>query len=225
MNSAELLQEKEQKIAALSDEVVVLKQQLDWFKRQLFGRKSEQQLIDNPHQKPLFEGQAKPSTQTPATDVKAHKRRRQKQRRDEDINDTGLRFDDTVPQQIIEQSVPELEGEDADDYEIIDVKETTRLAQRIGSYVVLVYRRPVVRHKSSQTITTPAAPGNVLDGCYADVSLLAGMMVDKAVYHLPLYRQHQRLLDSGIHLSRATLINWMSKSIDLLTPKLDEQKH
>ena len=31
-------------------------------------------------------------------------------------------------------------------------------------------------------ITTPA-PDNVPDGCYADVSLLAGMMVDKGVYH------------------------------------------
>ena len=80
MNHADLLQEKEQTIAALSDEVVVLKQQLDWFKRQLFGRKSEQQLIENPHQKPLFEGQSPSCPPTPATDVKAHKRHRQKQR-------------------------------------------------------------------------------------------------------------------------------------------------
>lgn len=59
---------------------------------------------------------------------------------------------------------------------------------------------------------------NVLEGCYADVSLLAGLMVDKAVYHLPLYRQHQRLLDSGIQLSRATLINYIQKAIGLLEP-------
>jgi transposase len=31
---------------------------------------------------------------------------------------------------------------------------------------------------------------NVLKGCFADVSLLAGLIVDKAIYHLPLYRQH-----------------------------------
>ena len=35
----------------------------------------------------------------------------------------------------------------------------------------------------------------------------AGLMVDKAVYHLPLYRQHQRMLDSGIRVSRSTLLN------------------
>ena len=43
-------------------------------------------------------------------------------------------------------------------------------------------------------------------------------MVDKGVYHLPLHRQHQRLVDSGIMVSRATLLNWMSRSIELLRP-------
>ena len=224
MTSAEILQEKEQKIAALSDEVVVLKHQVEWFKRQLFGRKSEQQILDNPHQKPLFEGPSTSSIQAPTTEIKAHKRSSRKQHHDDDVNGTGLRFDGSVPQQVIELSVPELEGEQADAYEIIDYKETTRLAQRIGSYVVLVYRRPVVRHKPSQTLTTAAAPDNVLEGCYADVSLLAGLMVDKAVYHLPLYRQHQRMLDSGIHLSRVSLIHWIAKGIDLLKPIAEAQR-
>ncbi|WP_220783876.1 IS66 family transposase, partial [Shewanella sairae] len=40
----------------------------------------------------------------------------------------------------------------------------------------------------------------------------------KAVYHLPLYRQHQRMLDSGVQVSRATLINWVKRGIELLTP-------
>jgi len=46
-------------------------------------------------------------------------------------------------------------------------------------------------------ITTPA-PAGVLDKCAADVSLLAGMLIDKFSYHLPLYRQHQRLQQAGI---------------------------
>jgi transposase len=45
----------------------------------------------------------------------------------------------------------------------------------------LIYRRPVLRHKSQQTLVTVPAPVNVLEGCFADVSLLAGLMVDKAV--------------------------------------------
>ncbi len=91
--------------------------------------------------------------------------------------------------------------------EIFDYKETCRLAQRPGSYVVLVYRRPVIKRKSEQSITASSAPAAVPDGCYCDVSLLAGLMVDKAIYHLPLYRQHQRMLDRGVKVSRATLIS------------------
>jgi transposase len=98
-----------------------------------------------------------------------------------------LRFDDSVPQQIIEVPAQELTGEDVQQYDIIDYKDTCRLAQQPGSYTVLIYRRPVLRHKSQQTLVTLPAPVNVLEGCFADVSLLAGLMLDKAVYHLPLY--------------------------------------
>jgi len=58
----------------------------------------------------------------------------------------------------------------------------------------------------------------VLDKSVADVSFLAGLLVDKFVYHLPLYRQHQRLQQSGIQLSRSTLTTLASRAIDLLTP-------
>jgi hypothetical protein len=66
-------------------------------------------------------------------------------------------------------------------------------------------------------------PVNVLEKSVADVSFLAGMLVDKFLYHLPLYRQHQRLQHSGIALSRHTLTNLMRRSIDLLSPIVDAQ--
>ncbi|WP_419629175.1 IS66 family transposase [Thiolapillus sp.] len=43
----------------------------------------------------------------------------------------------------------------------------------------------------------------------ADVSVLAGLLVDKFVYHLPLYRQHQRMKDAGITVARSTLTQWV----------------
>lgn len=205
--------------ALQAEQIAALKQQLDWFQRQLFGQKSEKQQIDMSHQNNLFESNDNvPDEPAPEMDVQAHKRKSHTQYNGNEVNDSGLRFDETVPRQFIDLPAPELQGEDADQYEIIDYKETSRLAQQPGSYTVITYRRPVVRHKTNQTLSTIAAPDNVLDGCYADVSLLAGMMVDKAVYHLPLYRQHQRMLDSGVQVSRATLTNWIQKGIELLRP-------
>ena len=219
MTRAEILQQN----AQLKAQVDNLTQQLDWFKRQIFGRKSEKQIEPNPHQESLFKDLAPEQTKSTQTEIKAHKRSSKKHHFDDDVNEAGLRFDDNVPRKVIELSAPELEGEDADQYDIVDYKETNRLAQRPGTSVVLTYRRPVVRHKGSQTLSTTAAPDNVLEGCYADVSMIAGLMVDKAAYHLPLYRQHQRLLDSGVRISRATLINWMQKGIALLKPIYEAQ--
>ena len=124
---------------------------------------------------------------------------------------------------MIELPAPELQQDDADQYEIIDHKITRRLAQRPGSDVVLEYRRPVVKHKPSQNLTTVLAPSAVFDDSLADVSLLAGLLVDKFVYHLPLYRQHQRMQDAGIRLSRSTLTYYVQRSIELLTPIYEAQ--
>jgi hypothetical protein len=58
----------------------------------------------------------------------------------------------------------------------------------------------------------------VFEKSFADVSLLAGLLIDKFAYHLPLYRQHQRLAHTGITLDRGTLTQWVHRTADLLTP-------
>ena len=83
-----------------------------------------------------------------------------------------------------------------------------RLAQEPGSYRVLKYIRQVVKRRDTGQLVTAAAAPNVLEKSAVDVSFLAAMLVDKFRYHLPLYRQHQRLQDSGIKVSRGSLTNW-----------------
>lgn len=111
-----------------------LQQQVDWFKRQLFGRKSEKHMVDNPDQAYLF-GQAQ-AEDSPPVSKKAVKgyARSNKQKDDNNVNDTGLRFTDDLPTKIIDVPCPELEGDDADNYKVIGCKETHRLAQLPGSY-------------------------------------------------------------------------------------------
>jgi len=210
---------------ALQEQVQYLRVQLEWFKRQLFGRKSEKRLIDNPGQLGLAEalGDAPAVAPGPATKEIIYTRRKGKQRGDDCVTDAGLRFDDGVPIEVIELSAPQLLGPHAERYEIIDHKVTRRLAQRPGSYVVLEYRRPVIRPRDIATLIEVPAPSAIFEGSLADVSLLAGLLVDKFVYHLPLYRQHQRLRDAGITLSRATLTHYVRRSIGLLCPIYDAQ--
>ncbi len=204
-------------LSSVSQERDELKRQLDWFKRELFGPKSERREV-HPDQLALFESlqeRLAPHDER-KTRVPAHAR--STKRSGQEVNDTGLRFTDDVPVEIIEQSVPELDGPNRDDYKIIDWRESRRLASVPGPHVVLVYRRPVVARKDGRCIIEPNAPVGPLGHAQADVSFLAQMLIDKFCYHTPLYRQHQKLADEGITLSRSTLDNWTHSAISLLKP-------
>jgi hypothetical protein len=50
------------------------------------------------------------------------------------------------------------------------------------------------------------------------VSFIAGLIVEKFAYHLPLYRQHQRLIDAGIRITRPWLTQLVQQGIGLLEP-------
>ena len=161
---------------ALHAQVQSLKTQLDWLKRQLFGEKSEKRLVhDAAMQADLLAplGERLPETAELATEKIAYTRRKPKQRGEDCVTEKGLRFDASVPVEVIEVSAPELSGPEADQYIVIDEKVTRRLAQRPGSYVVLEYHHPVLKHLPTQTLTSTAAPTAVFEGSLADVSLLA----------------------------------------------------
>jgi transposase len=213
-----------EKVLALEQRVTELTHQLDWFKQQLFGRKSERRRIeDNPHQPLLdgFEHDTASSEAEPAKEVVTYTRR--KARGKDCVNDTGLRFDDSVPVQTIEIPALELSGDKADEYAVISHKVTHRLAQRTSAYVVLKYVRPVLKHTPTQKITAAPAPQGLWDSSIADVSLVAALLVEKLVYHQPWYRQHQRMARDGIKVSRESLTHWSHKAIGLLKPIYEAQ--
>jgi hypothetical protein len=89
-------------------------------------------------------------------------------------------------------------GLDPADFEVIGEKVSYRLARRPGSYVILKYVRPVIKLRAAQVLSCPPAPAGVLGGWRADVSFIAGMIIDKFAYHQPSYRQHVKLQDSGL---------------------------
>jgi len=209
----------------LTTRVTELQRQLDWFKRQLFGSKSERRLaaaLDG-RQLHLGEQLAQESAAVEPTEtVRSYARRRRK-----DISETSKenvpRFDPSVPVEEIQLPNPEIEGLAPDRYEVIGEKVTLRLAQRQGPYVVLRYVRPVIKVKETGAFSCPPAPGSVLEKSIADVSLLAGILIDKFMLHLPLYRQHQRLRACGIHLDRSTLTQWVHRTVALLEPIYEAQ--
>ena len=113
---------------------------------------------------------------------------------EERIGDDPVRFDESVPVEEIRLPHPPID----DEHEIVSEKTTLRLAQKPATYVVLKFIRPVIKRKADGVLSCPPAPASVLGKSVADVSFLACMVIDKFLYHLPLYRQHQRMSAAGI---------------------------
>jgi len=218
--SVALLQQNEE----LAHQTVDLQRQVEWFKRQLFGRKSERRLgAPDPQQlslSGLLTTPAAPADRPPppTETVKAYQRRVRFASTTDPYSDGELRFDAAVPVQEIVLANPEVAELSPDAYEVIGEKVTYRLAQRPGAYVILKYVRPVIKRKDTQSLSSPPAPPAVFEKSFADVSLLAGLLIDKFCYYLPLYRQHQRLGQAGIRLSRGTLTQWVQRAAELLEP-------
>jgi transposase len=207
----------------LQEQNATLKRQVEWFQRQLFGRKSEKRLREPDPDQLSLAGMLTPPVSSsdqppPPTETVKTYQRRFRLTGAAGADESELRFDDSVPVQEILLSNPEVKDLPPDAYEVISEKVTYRLAQRPGAYVILKYRRPVIKRRDTAVLSCPPAPPAVFEKSFADVSMLAGLLMEKFVFHLPLYRQHQRLQQAGIRLSRSTLTQWVQRAADLLEP-------
>lgn len=205
-------------VRSQAETIAALKHQLDWFRRQIFGSKSERRLhVEDARQISLGEVVDQGAAVAPAPKrrvVSAHTRVVNKTKNDGE----SLPFFDVtqVPVETIELPIPEAFAGQA--YARIGQKITYRIAQRPAAYVVLEYIRPLIKLLDSGRLVATPAPGGVIEGSRADVSFLAGMLVDKYQYHQPLYRIHQRLTGNGFTLSRPWLTQLSQQCISLLEP-------
>jgi len=228
MSAAELVsvvRSQAQTIAVQDERIASLTHQLEWFRRQIFGQTSER-FAPEPDPSQLHLGETFP---VPAARIEERKSipahtRRTVQRDGAESGEELKFFDETrVPIRTITLVHEDVKELSPDQYEVIGEKVTYRIAQRPGAYEVLKYRRPVIKLKSSAKILALPAPTGVLEESRADVSFVAGLLMDKFAWHLPLYRQHQRLAAAGIRVSRPWLTQIAQAAISLLTPIYEAQ--
>lgn len=206
-------------------QIADLTRQLEWFRRQVFGQKSERlSVLENTQQLslaqlPLPEQPAALKTRT----IAGHTRRLAQRDAVGDSESVPFFDESRVPIETIVVESAQSQELHPDQIEVIGEKVSYRLAQRPGSYVVLKYVRRVIKCKDTSEIRCAPAPQGVIEGSRADVSFIAGLIVDKMAYHLPLYRQHQRLMDAGLRVSRPWLTQLIQQGIGLLEPIYDAQ--
>jgi len=67
------------------------------------------------------------------------------------------------------------------------------------------------------TVLTAALPGRMMEKCMAGEGLLAQMIVDKYVDHLPVHRQLQRYERMGVHIAQSTSNDWFRATLNQLS--------
>jgi len=98
-------------------------------------------------------------------------------------------------------------------------KEITEELERIpGKLFVRKYLRPKYVNPITGEIVIGELPVRPIDKGIAGPGLLAQIVIDKYVDHLPIYRQVQRFEREGMKLPISTLADWISGSCHLLEP-------
>lgn len=217
------LEELDQSNLTLHTENEELERRVAWFEKRFFGQQSERRITKevSPNQLSLGEGYEPEETPPPpTTPVKSYERSHRKDEVEFSEDESRLKFDETVPVEVVQVENPATAGLSENEYEVIGEEVAHKLAQRPGPYVVIKYVRPKVKiHATGEISTAPVSPAaSVIERSVAEVSFITGLLLDKFMYHLPLYRQHQRLTASGIHLNRMTLTNLVHRAAQLLEP-------
>jgi transposase len=99
-------------------------------------------------------------------------------------------------------------------YEITEIMEYVPGELYVKRYLRPVYVQPV--SETETTFITAALPGRMLEKCMAGESLLAQMVVDKYMDHLPLNRQLQRFERAGVRIAQSTSNDWMRNVLQSL---------
>ncbi len=105
-----------------------------------------------------------------------------------------------------------------------DVEEMTHIGTETTDELMVnplkYYIRRTIRHKylseESNKIAVAPAPDRLFAKCLAGPSVIASVLVDKYVVHLPLYRQTQRFKREKIPIAPSTLEGWARKGLNVL---------
>lgn len=210
-------------IATRDQKIHHLEEQLAWFKRQIFGKRSERIVSDVNDQQLTFAGFEKPATEEKKKKTVAEHERSKPNRDGKD----KISLPENLPVRTTILDISENEKicqETGQPLVQIGVEVSHKLAHEPGSYYIKEIIRPKYAHpqKEENGILTASLPDSLLPKCRADESLLAEIITKKFADHLPLHRIAEIFKREGILISRKLLSQWVIRSAMALRPLYDE---
>ena len=221
-----IIQLKDQRIATLEGEVNLLKEQLSWLKKQIFGQKSER-IVADLHIQPLLPeiGAVEPQATEPEIEKISYDRAKRPRKTGFDT----ISFPDDLPVKRVELDIPESEKicpESGEPLVCIGHDVSRKLGRSPEQFFIVEYVRPKYASKAlpESGIRTPALPDAIIARCLADESLLSYILISKYADHLPLYRLVEILQRSNVKVSRQTLSKWVITLGTALSPLHEAMK-
>lgn len=201
-------------------------QQINILLRKIWGKSSERYIKEDPQQRKLdFEG-LELLEEEKALAVSAKEEIEQYR--------TKKKVAEKPKKKAIRKPLPEsLPREEFHVYpKDVDLANSTELAPEVTEILerdpARWYVRQVIRHKyilktddtssDSQAIVTAPMPLLPIPKSYAGATVLADMIIDKYVNHLPFYRQLQMFKQQGISLPASTVNGWYFEVANLMRP-------
>ncbi len=210
INSQEsTIQHQNSTIESQKSQIDILNEQLDWFKRQTFGPKSEK-LSNLPYDNPDLPGLNIPDdviVEEPFDEEKVTVRNKKRKRRK---GTSTLKLPDDIPVEIILKDLPKSKRIDpvtGDTLVEIDRETVNKLASKPASYYVkqYVYVKYANPNRPLCGVVQEQAEDSILRGSKFDESFMADIVVKKLAYHIPFYRQQEMMNCVNIGIERQTL--------------------
>lgn len=195
---------------------IQLKDELNELKRLIFGSKNERFIPSvSPDQLALdIVVQQKEQAIVSATETIQYQRKKATKPESEKVQTGRMPLPASLPREqvIIEPSV------DVTGWKKIGEEKTEELERIPGKLFVRQYIRSKYVDPTGEQIVIGELPVRPIDKGIAGPGLLAQIVIDKYVDHLPVYRQVQRFEREGMKLPISTLADWISGSCTLLEP-------
>lgn len=214
-------------IERLQDKVASLESQLYWLRKKMFGKMSEKNLPLDPavlSEPSLFD---EPLSEEERAELDAQIEKAER----EEAAMISVKGFERKPRKALDLSSLEVREEHL--YPEVDKPEDYReLDPEITDMLVMVpaqiYIRRVVRHKlvlksnlqikdpDKQVFRLAPVPAMPLPKCMASESVLADVILQKFLYHMPFYRVIQKYKELGLTVSDSTLNDWYAATCEKL---------
>lgn len=218
----------ERTISEKDERILDLEKQVAYLRRRIWGKSSERFIKEDPQQRRIdFEGldllpEEKELAEAAREEIEEFRERRVKER----VKRKPVRkpLSEDLPR-VEEHLYPEETTDNTESWTELEPEVSEVLEHEPGRcYVRRIIRHKYVRKDKQRQDDTPVVTAPLpakyrpIPRSYAGASLLAELMVNKYVNHLPFYRQIEMMKRLGANLPPPTVNDWFKDTADLLRP-------